>query len=101
MNYAPSSPDFCFRPTAEGLAVCLGKSRIVHVVRDALHPTMFRVLTHDGRLSDMANKTRAKDAALVHAASILNAHQDTGISPSGASPMRSIGRRALREPKAA
>ena len=101
MKYGPSSPDLCFRPIGEGLAVCLGKSPIVHVVRDAAYPAMFRLRRPDGSLTDMVNRARAKDAALAHAAAILNARQDTGISPSGASPMRSNGRKALREPKAA
>lgn len=34
------------------------------VVQDATYPTMWRVRSPDGTLSDMVNRTRAKDAAL-------------------------------------
>jgi hypothetical protein len=34
------------------------------IVRDENYPTMWRVRSPDGSLSDMVNRTRAKDAAL-------------------------------------
>jgi hypothetical protein len=37
------------------------------VVQDAFHPSMWRVLSAEGQLSDMVNLTRAKDAAEVRA----------------------------------
>jgi hypothetical protein len=40
---------------------------LFRVVPDADHPGMWRVLHRDGSLSDMANLTRAKDAAFVMA----------------------------------
>lgn len=36
----------------------------VCVVPDAIHPGMWRVLWPDGHLSDMVNKTRAKQLAM-------------------------------------
>jgi hypothetical protein len=35
------------------------------IVRDARHPTMWRVRQPDGSLSDIINRTRARDAAAV------------------------------------
>src|SRR5262245_33422124 len=40
---------------------------IFSVAADAIHPGMWRVVLPDGSLSDMANLTRAKDAAFVMA----------------------------------
>jgi hypothetical protein len=40
---------------------------VFRVVSDAIHPGMWRVVHPDGSLSDMANLTRAKDAAFVMA----------------------------------
>jgi hypothetical protein len=70
-----------FKQTAHGLAVVLpgSKRAIVHVLPDLTYPTMWRVRFPDGRLSSMANKPRAKDAALLHAASLLN--QEQGAQP--------------------
>ena len=70
-----------FKQTADGLAVVLpgSKRAIVHVLPDLTYPTMWRVRFPDGRLSAMANKPRAKDAALLHAASLLN--QEQGAQP--------------------
>ena len=63
-----------FRKLAEGLAVVLpgSKRAIVYVLPDLTYPTMWRIRFPDGRLSAMANMSRAKDAALLHAAAILN-----------------------------
>jgi len=36
---------------------------LVHVVPDKTYPGMWRVLRPEGSLSDMVNKTRAKDVA--------------------------------------
>jgi len=36
---------------------------LLRIVKDAHFPSMWRVVLPDGRISDMANKTRAKDAA--------------------------------------
>jgi hypothetical protein len=39
------------------------RRRIGHVVPDSRYPKMYRSVRTDGRLSDMANLSRAKDAA--------------------------------------
>jgi|SRR5690242_18241960 hypothetical protein len=44
-----------------------GRFTGVSVVADCKWPGMWRVRMRDGRLSDMVNLTRAKDAAVAHA----------------------------------
>src|SRR5262249_26526089 len=61
---------------------------------------VFRVAVRCQLDRDMVSRAQAKDLALAPAA-ILNAQQDSGISPRKASPRRSNGRQALLEPKAA
>src|SRR5437868_4852609 len=49
-----------------------GKGKpVVTIVPDAKYPAMWRVRLPDGRLTDMANRTRAKDAAASIALGIL------------------------------
>jgi hypothetical protein len=51
----------------------LGRSRrMLRVVPDATWPGMWRVEISDGRLSDMANRTRIRDAAMSIALAELN-----------------------------
>ncbi len=45
------------------------------VERDSKWPSMWRVRLPDGYLTDMVNKTRAKDAAIVLALNRLNAQR--------------------------
>jgi hypothetical protein len=73
-NKTFNAAKLAFRQTAGGLAVVLpgSKRAIVHVVPDTTCPMMYRIRFPDGRLTAMANKPRAKDAALLHAAAILN-----------------------------
>jgi hypothetical protein len=52
---------------------------------DQLWPTMWRVRMHDGHLTDMINRTRAKDAAMSLVLADLNGRQ----SPREARLMRS------------
>ena len=40
------------------------KRKIVRIVPDEKYPNMWRIERPDGKLTDMVNKTRAKDAAL-------------------------------------
>ena len=40
-----------------------GRPSGIGIVQDAKYPTMWRVKFADGHLSDMVNRTRAKDAA--------------------------------------
>jgi hypothetical protein len=50
-----------------------GKGKpIVTILPDGKYPNMWRVRLPDGRLTDMVNRTRAKDAALSIALGILN-----------------------------
>lgn len=42
----------------------LGRLSGYSIVQDEKYPTMWRVRSPDGSLSDMANRTRAKDAAM-------------------------------------
>jgi hypothetical protein len=53
-----------------------GRLSDVSIVPDEKYPIMWRVRRPDGSLSDMTNRTRAKDAAEVLALSILN-HEET------------------------
>jgi hypothetical protein len=50
-----------------------GGTELVRVVPDEKYPGMWRVRSPDGRLSDMANITWAKDAAVTMALAVLNA----------------------------
>ena len=52
-------------PVAESWALFYGNKRLVIVVPDNFWPDMWRLCWPDGRVSDMANLTRAKDAAEV------------------------------------
>jgi hypothetical protein len=55
----------------------LGKGRaLVTIERDAKYPQMWRVRRPDGSLTDMVNRTRAKDAACSIALAMLNARGD-------------------------
>jgi hypothetical protein len=45
---------------------------ILHVVPDAKYPGMWRIRYLDGRLSDMANLSPAKDAGLLRSLALLN-----------------------------
>jgi hypothetical protein len=53
-----------------------GKGKpIVTIVPDGKYPNMWRVCHPDGRLTDMVNRTRAKDAAVSIALGILNSRK--------------------------
>ena len=62
----------------------------VEVVADKIYPGMFRVRLPDGELTDMVNRTRARDAAAAILLGILNSRK----TPAVASPMRLNGGRA-------
>jgi hypothetical protein len=75
--------------TWRGYALYLGArtAPLLCVVPDGDYPNMWRVKHPDGRLSDMANLSRAKDAGMALAQGELN--QKTGPrEPRRASPMR-------------
>jgi len=48
--------------TWHGNKLYLGKRLVGEIVQDERYPTMWRVRLPDGSLSDMVNRTRAKDA---------------------------------------
>jgi hypothetical protein len=54
-------------PTAAGYALHYGQAQtpLVRVEPDSVYPDMWRVVWPDGRVSDVANFARSKDAALV------------------------------------
>ena len=62
----------------------------VEVVADATYPGMFRVRLPDGELTDMVNRTRARDAAAAILLSILNSRK----TRPAASPIRQNGAEA-------
>jgi hypothetical protein len=59
------------------------KEPLLHVIRDAHYPEMWRAKLPDGRLSDMVNLTWAEDSAATIA--IAQAAKETGLgnSPRG------------------
>ncbi len=56
--------DLQWRDDGNGLVLCYGRRALVRVVPDDHWPNMWRVRLRDGRLSDLSNITRAKDAAI-------------------------------------
>jgi hypothetical protein len=69
------------------------KSPILCVVADATYAGMWRIRLPDGRLTDMSNLARAKDAALSAALETLNPKKEYRESRSDAPPARLVGRR--------
>jgi hypothetical protein len=69
------------------LALKVGRrgSPAVEIVPDDRYPGMWRVRKQDGSLSDMHNRTRARDTARSILLGILNAQE----TASGGPPMRS------------
>lgn len=57
------------------------RKSVVSIVRDDKYPAMCRVRQPDGTLSDMVNRTRAKDAALAIARVLLTPETARGASP--------------------
>jgi hypothetical protein len=64
-----------------GNVLKLERREVAQVVPDAKWPGMWRVCLPDGRLTDMVNRTRAKDAALALACASLNRKQDAQETP--------------------
>ena len=58
-------------------ALYCGKRKITALVQDEKYSTMWRIRLPDGTLSDMVNKTRAKDVATLLALRFLNNMQET------------------------
>jgi len=86
-----ASTELVWWPCGAGFTLHLGRSKpLLSVVPDVTHSGMWRI-SHRGRLSDMVNLTRAKDAALTWALGDLNRGQE---SHSGGSYARSNARGA-------
>ena len=66
-----------------GLALELGKHRVLILVADAIYPDLYRISYPGGWISAPANLTRAKDAAYGHARYLLSTERgaEAGYSP--------------------
>jgi len=64
------------------------KAPLLHVVPVTVYPGMWQVRSPDGRLTDMANLTRAKEAAVAIAVETLNAEKRGRQRSLGAAPVR-------------
>ena len=65
------------------------RRKLISVVRNEKYSNMWRVLFPDGRVSDIANRTRAKDAALGHTRRMVDAVQNRSEAASEGRPVRS------------
>jgi hypothetical protein len=88
-----------------GNNLCLDRRVLVTIVPDARYPGMWRVRV-SGKLSDMVNISRARDAA--RSLAMLRLNEGMQETPSEASPMRfsrarasSIGNKQKRAQRAA
>jgi hypothetical protein len=68
-------------PTWNGPTLRFGKRVMATVVPDRDWPRMYRVQMPDGRLTDMVNLTRAKDAAYSVALGQLNGGETRAEAP--------------------
>jgi len=80
--------------TWKGPVLYFQRRKMFEVVQDAKYPKMWRVRHPDGRLSDMVNLTRARDAATGLALAALNLKAEEPARR--ASPMRPDGNPAVR-----
>jgi hypothetical protein len=71
------------------LALCRNGSRdiLARIVADHVYPGMWRVKMPSGKLSDMANLARGKDAAMSIVLAILNREQKVQETASEAPPI--------------
>jgi hypothetical protein len=60
------------------------RTGIVSIEQDEIYPSMWRVRLPDGRLTDMVNLSRARDAARSAALSILNTEERQLAGPGAA-----------------
>jgi hypothetical protein len=72
---------------------------LLHIKPDACWPQMWRIEWPDGRLSDMADRTRIRDAAVLLAMAEFNSEQQESCA--GAPPSASNGSGAISVPPAA
>jgi hypothetical protein len=66
-----------------------GRTELARVEPDEKHDGMWRVRSPEGRLSDMANITWAKDAAATMALAVLNRSDGIGTSAGAVKTSRS------------
>jgi hypothetical protein len=81
--------DLTWRRETDGTLVLYrtgSRSILAQIVADRVYPSMWRVKMPSGKLSDMTNLTRAKDAAMSIAISILNRAQKAQETASEAPP---------------
>ena len=79
-RYSYDRGDFTWRWHLDGtwaLHVEGRRGALLHVVRDETYPQMWRIRHLDGRLFDMVNLSRAKDAAISVALGILNRSRES------------------------
>jgi len=56
----------------EGDQLYFRRRKVMRIVRDQKYSDMWRVEFPDGKLSDMVNRARAKDAAMAHGLRIVD-----------------------------
>src|SRR5262245_5999975 len=69
------------RLTWVGDELVYGRRTLLRIVRDRVYPEMWRVRLPGGGLTDMVNRTRAKDAALSIAHRLLNMSETLSEAP--------------------
>jgi hypothetical protein len=69
------------RLTWVGDELVYGRTTLLRIERDGVYPEMWRVRIPDGGLTDMVNRTRAKDAALSIAHRLLNMSETLAEAP--------------------
>jgi len=69
------------RLTWVGDELVYGRRTLLRIERDAVYPEMWRVRLTDGGLTDMVNRTRAKDAAVSIAHRLLNMSERLSEAP--------------------
>src|SRR5262245_45918946 len=84
------------RLTWVGDELVYGRRTLLRIERHEVYPEMWRVRLPDGGLTDMVNRTRAKDAAVSIAHRLLNVSENISEAP----PTAPNGFEALSEPEA-
>ena len=69
------------RLTWVGDELVYGRKTLLRIERDGVYPEMWRVRLPDGSLTDMVNRTRAKDAAVSIALHLLNMSESLSEAP--------------------
>jgi hypothetical protein len=82
--------ELTWRRAGDDLDLCLGQTVLVRMMPDPRLPGMWRVRDRDGRMSDMANITRAKETSIRFALTELN----KPCSPSSKPPPGGCGEAA-------